>query len=127
MTEMHAQVVEKATRDHTAAIQKHNDKTHVRSRNFQEGDYMLVAEQRKRTVSKLQVKWMGLRRVASVNFDYVFVVESLLTKKLQAARAKRLRFYKDKEINVTAELSQAAEQRQPSALRSVEDTRRALP
>jgi hypothetical protein len=43
MTEIHAQVAEKATLDRKAAIQKHNDKTHVRLPNFQVGDYVLVA------------------------------------------------------------------------------------
>jgi hypothetical protein len=85
MTEIHAQVAEKATRDRKAVIQKHNDKTHVRSPNFQVGDYVLVAEQRKSGVSKLQVKWKCSRRVASVEPDYVFVVENLLTKELKAA------------------------------------------
>jgi hypothetical protein len=55
MTEIHAQVAEKATRDCKAAIQKHSDKTHVRSPNFQVGDYLLLAEHRKGGVSKLQV------------------------------------------------------------------------
>jgi hypothetical protein len=109
MTEIHAQVAEKATRHRKAAIQKHNDKTHVRSPNFQVGDYVLVAEHRKSGVSKLQVKWRGPRCVASVESEYVFVVENLLTKELRAAHATRLRFYKDKEINVTAVLAQAAE------------------
>jgi preprotein translocase subunit SecB len=57
----------------------------------------------------LQVKWKGLRRVASVEFDNVFVVENMLTKDLKYAHATRLRFYQDKEPNVTAELAQAAE------------------
>jgi hypothetical protein len=35
----------------------------------------------------------------------VFVVENLLTTELKVAHAKRLRFYKDKELNVTAELA----------------------
>jgi hypothetical protein len=35
----------------------------------------------------------GPRRVESVESDYVFVVESLLTKELKAAHATRLRFY----------------------------------
>jgi hypothetical protein len=109
MTEIHAQVAEKATRDCKAAIQKHNDKTHVRSPNFQVGDYVLVAEHRKSGVSKLQVKWKGPRRVASVESDYVFIVENLITKELKAAHATRLSFYKDKELNVTGELAQAAE------------------
>jgi hypothetical protein len=73
------------------------------------GDYVLVAEHCKSGTSKLQVKWKGQPRVASVESDYVFVVENLLTKELKAAHATRLRFYKDKELNVTAELAQAAE------------------
>jgi Chromo (CHRromatin Organisation MOdifier) domain len=81
----------------------------VRSPNFQVGDYVLVAEHRKGGVSKLQVKWKVPRRVASVKSDYVFVVENLLTKELKAGHATRLRFYKDKELNVTAELAQVAE------------------
>jgi hypothetical protein len=56
MTEIHAQVAEKATRDRKAAIQKHNDKTHVRSPNFQVGDYVLLAEHRMSGTSKLQIK-----------------------------------------------------------------------
>jgi Chromo (CHRromatin Organisation MOdifier) domain len=60
-------------------------------------------------MSKLQVKWKGPRRVASVESEYVFFVENLLTKELKAAHATRLRFCKDKELNVTAELAQAAE------------------
>jgi hypothetical protein len=70
---------------------------------------VLVAEHRKSGVSKLQVKWKGPRRVASVESDYVFVLENLLTLELKAAHEQRLRFYKDKELNVTAELVQAAE------------------
>jgi hypothetical protein len=41
--------------------------------------------------------------------DYVLVVEYLLTKELKAAHATRLRFYKDKDLNVTAELAKDAE------------------
>jgi hypothetical protein len=105
MTEIHAQVAEKATRDRKAAIQKHNDKTHMRSPNLQVGDYVLVAEHRKSDVSRLQVKWKGPRRVASVKSDYVFVVENLLTKELKDAHATRLRFYKYKNLHETAELT----------------------
>jgi hypothetical protein len=44
-----------------------------------------------------------------VKADYVLVVENLLTKELKAMHATRLRLYKDKDLNVTAELAQAAE------------------
>jgi hypothetical protein len=100
MTEIHAQVAEKATRDRKAAIQKHNEKTHVRSPKFQVGDYVLVAEHRTSGVSKLQVKWKGPRRVASIESDHVFVVENVLTKDLKAAHATRLRFYKRNSMSV---------------------------
>jgi hypothetical protein len=109
MTEIHAQVAEKDTRDRKAAIQKHDDKTHVRSRSIQVGYYVLVAERHKSGTSKLQVKCKGPRRVASVESDYMFVVENLLTKKLKAAHATRMRFYQDTELNVTAQLTKAAE------------------
>jgi hypothetical protein len=90
MTEIHAQVAEKATRDLIVAIRKHNDKTHGRSPNFQVGDYVLVEEHRKIGMSKLQIKWKVPRRVASVESNYVFVVENLLTKEVKAAQATRL-------------------------------------
>jgi hypothetical protein len=96
MTEIHAQLAEKSMRDLKAAIQKHNDKMHVWSPNFQVKDYVLVAKQRKSRVFKFQVKWKGPRRVASVESDNVFVVENMLTKELKAAYATRLRFYMDK-------------------------------
>jgi hypothetical protein len=72
-------------------------------------DYVLVSEIYKSGVSKLQVKWKGPHCVASVESDYVFIVENLLTKELKAAHATRLRFYKDTDLSVTAELAQAAE------------------
>jgi hypothetical protein len=55
MTEIHAQVAEKATRDRRAAIQKHNDKTQVLSPKFHVGDYVLVAEHRKCGVFKYRL------------------------------------------------------------------------
>jgi hypothetical protein len=109
MTEIHAQVAKKYMRDLEANIKRHNDKTHVRSPNFQVGDSVLVAGHSKSGRSKLQVKWKGPRRVASVESYYVFVVENLLTKTLKAAHATGLRFCKEKELNVNAELAQAAE------------------
>jgi hypothetical protein len=108
VTEIHAQVAEIDTRDRKAAIHKHNEKTHVRSPDFQVSDNVPVAEQRKSGVSKLQFKWKGPRCVASVESDFVFVVQNLLTKELKAAHATRLRFYKDNKLNVTAEIDQAA-------------------
>jgi hypothetical protein len=61
MTEIYAQVAEKATRDRKAANQKQNDKMHVRSPKIQVGGYVLVAEHRKSGTFRLQVTWKGPR------------------------------------------------------------------
>jgi hypothetical protein len=103
MTEIYAQVAEKVTHDRKADIQKYNDKTHVRAPDLRAGDYALVAENRKSETSKMQLKWKCPRRVASVESDYVFIVENLV------AYTTRLRFYRGDKLKVTAELVQAAE------------------
>jgi hypothetical protein len=97
------------THDRKTANRKQNDKTQIRSPNFQMGDNVFVAEHRKSGRSKLQVKWKGPRHVASVESDYVFVVENLLTRVLKTAHATRPRFYQDKQLNISAELGQATE------------------
>jgi hypothetical protein len=66
MAEVHAQVAEIAARDRKGVIQTHADKTHVRSPNFEVGNYVLVTEHRKRGTFKLNVKWKGPCRIASV-------------------------------------------------------------
>jgi hypothetical protein len=53
MTEIHAQVAEKTTLDRKPAIQKLNDKTHVRTPNFQVRDYSLITKHIKNGTSKL--------------------------------------------------------------------------
>jgi hypothetical protein len=108
MTKIHAQVAENATRDRKASIQKHNDKTHVRSPNFQVGDYVLSRNTARAVCpSCRQVEGPAPRRECRVRL--VFVVENLLTKEPKAGYATRLRFYKDKELNINAKLAQAAE------------------
>jgi hypothetical protein len=47
------------------------------------------------------------RRVASLESNFVFDVENLLTMELKDAHAMRLRFYQEKELQVTVELARA--------------------
>jgi ribosomal protein S17 len=126
MAEIHAQVAEEAMRDLKVSIQYRNDKMHVRSPNFQVGDYVLVAEHRESSTSKFQVKWNGPRRVASVESDYVFVVKNLLTKELKAAHAIRLKFYNEKGTQHHCGSDPGGRAQRPRAAYCAEDTRRAL-
>jgi ferritin-like metal-binding protein YciE len=80
MTKIHAQVAKNVTRDRKAAIQKHNDKTHDQSPNFQVVENVLVSKHRKSCASKLQVKWKSPRHITSVESNYVLAVKNLLTK-----------------------------------------------
>jgi uncharacterized protein YhfF len=109
MAEIHTQVVAQSTKTRTRAIDAHNRKTHVQAPNFEVGDYVLVADPIKQGRSKLQVKWKGPRRFFRVESELVFVVENLATKDVKAVHANFMRFYKDKSLNVTEELEQAAE------------------
>jgi hypothetical protein len=79
------------------------------SPTFHVGYCVRVAENRKSGALKLQVNWKVPLRIASVESDYVSVVKNMLKKELKTACATRLRFFQDKELNVTTELVQVAE------------------
>jgi hypothetical protein len=65
MTKIHAQVAEKSIRDRKASIQKHNDTTHVRSPNFQVGDYVLVLSRNSASAVCPNCRLCGSARAAS--------------------------------------------------------------
>jgi hypothetical protein len=102
-------VAKKATRDRKLLLRSKTTRRMCGRRTSKWATTCLSRNIARAGKSKLQVKWKCPRRVASVESDYVFVVENLLTKDLKAAHATRLRFYKDTELNVTAEPAEAAE------------------
>jgi hypothetical protein len=55
------------------------------------------------------VKWRGPRSVESAESDSVYPVENLLAENLKAEHARRLEFYRGKELNVNTGLDQAVE------------------
>jgi Chromo (CHRromatin Organisation MOdifier) domain len=109
MAEIHRQVAIKSTKSRLQAIDQLNEHTHVHTPNFAVGDFVLVADPVKQGKSKLQVKWKGPRRIVGVESEFVYLVENMTTKDVKAAHATRMRFYKDKSLNMTEELKQAAE------------------
>jgi hypothetical protein len=66
------------------------------------GDYVLVYSAHQR--HKLQVKWLGPRRVVDTVNEHVYVLEDLLTGKRSTAHAQRLRMYADATLNITEAL-----------------------
>jgi hypothetical protein len=71
---------------------------------FQVGDYVMVATPEKRIGNKLISRWSGpLRIIEEVN-PWVYKVQHLVTEELQLSHATRMKFYCDKDLEVTVEL-----------------------
>jgi hypothetical protein len=89
MTKIHARAAERSRRDRLADSQKNIDKTKAPPPNFHVEDYVLEAEHSINGTYMAQVKWKGMRRVASVELNYVLAAENSLTKELKGAHATR--------------------------------------
>ena len=70
--------------------------------DFEIGDYVLVLAKGRR--HKLQLKWLGPRRVVDTVNDYVFVVEDMVTMERRVAHAARMKRYADRDLLMTPDL-----------------------
>jgi RNase H-like domain found in reverse transcriptase/Integrase zinc binding domain/Chromo (CHRromatin Organisation MOdifier) domain len=104
LEDMHRDVAAARSRAQQSATNSHNAKTNVRTVNFDVGDFVLVAEEKKRRGDKLRLKWRGPRRIVAAHADTVFDIECPLNKKIHRVHANRLKFYADSQLNMTEEL-----------------------
>ncbi|CAN0010642.1 unnamed protein product, partial [Choristocarpus tenellus] len=75
--------------------------------NFAVGDFVMVARFRKRgSRPKLVSTWTGLRRVVEAETPHVYQVQNIISKDLHEVHVSRLRFYSNKELEVTKELKE---------------------
>jgi hypothetical protein len=109
-------MVYKATRDYKAVVQKHNNKTHTFSKlpsGSLHACHETLSDRYFQAAGEVQGpaphRECGFRLCVCVCVCVcVCGVANLLTKELEAAHAIRLRFYQDKELNITAHMSKAA-------------------
>lgn len=101
---IHKDVSQSRSRKRQAAINFHNEKTHVQDINFEVGDYVLVAKRLSNADNKPRVKWRGPQRVARAVSALVFEVEDLLSHTPTFFHANRLTFYADSKLDVTETL-----------------------
>lgn len=104
MQSMHRDVTLRVTKKREAAVISHNRRTGVREVNFTVGDYVLrglVPRERRR---KPSLKWRGPFRVTKCHSDYVFEIEDLLTGKRQDAHGRRLKFFRNKDFEVSEDV-----------------------
>ena len=93
------------------AVQAAQDRRHqhnaTRAENrpppdFELGDFVLVLAQGRR--HKLQMRWLGPRRVVDTVSEFVYVVEDILTQKRTCVHVSRLKRYADGDLNITVDV-----------------------
>ena len=87
-----------------AAIDAHNRKTNVKAINFDVGDFVLRGLLQRETGRKPSLRWKGLYRVISCTGDYIFRVEDLLSGERLEVHGRRLKFFRNKDYEVTEQL-----------------------
>lgn len=75
-----------------------------RSIQFAVGDYVLVGKVSQTFAKKLQVQWLGPRRILEALSDWVFLVEDLRDSSRTVHHASRLKFFAAVDFNMTQDL-----------------------
>ena len=96
-----------------AAVMAHNKRTHVLPANFSIGDFVLFANKNHSERDKMSMKWLGSQQVVAAKSDWTFKVKDLINEKTSIVHADRLKFYSDKELQVTKELIDTIDNNQP--------------
>ena len=81
-----------------------NSQRHPLEFRFDLGDFVLVADVKRKERAKLLCQWLGPYRITAVTSPYIFTVESLVDNSTRVVHASRMQFYSDANLNVTREL-----------------------
>jgi len=101
-TELHKEVLAKVESNRA---KQRNAASRGRLPNFAVGDYVPAARVRKSGLTpKLVATWTGPWRVVSAENQHVFSVQNIISGEVRDVHVARLRFYSDKELEVTTEL-----------------------
>eukprot|EP00171_Calliarthron_tuberculosum_P012252 IDg12252t1 len=104
MESMHKHVSLLSNKKRQSAVNSHNNKTSVKAINFSTGDFVLRGALDRQRGSKPGLKWHGPFRVIDCQSQYIFEIEDLLTAKKELAHGRRLKFFRNKDFEVTEEL-----------------------
>jgi hypothetical protein len=83
---------------------RRNNKKHIRQLHLEVGDYVLVGKVSQAFTPKLQVTWLGPRRIIQTLSDWLFVVEDLRDGSKSQHHASRLKKYAAGAANITQDL-----------------------
>lgn len=98
---MHKDVLQRLKKKRAAAISRHNRKTGVREINFDEGNFVLRGLLQQERGKKTALLWKGPYRVTACRSEFIFEFEDLLTRKKRDVHGRCLKFFRNKDFNVT--------------------------
>ena len=101
--QMHREVTSAANTKRVKERDRRNAHPRVRSIHLDIGDYVLVGAVSRRR-SKLQIRWLGPRRVVQALTDWLFVVEDLRDGSLSEHHISRLKYFSACDLQVTQAL-----------------------
>ena len=106
LDDIHKEVAGLTSKSRKNRVLAHNKRTHVREGNFDVGDFVLKGVTGN-TRKKLSFKWFGPFRITQVLSDFLFVVEDLRSGEKATVHGTKLRFFRNKDFEVsTDELQQ---------------------
>jgi DNA-binding transcriptional ArsR family regulator len=100
---LHRDVAAVATAKRAKERDRRNAQPKARAIQLDVGDYVLVGSVLRRR-SKLQIRWLGPRRVVQAITDWIFMVEDLTDSKQSTHHVSRLKLFAAKDLLVTQDL-----------------------
>lgn len=104
--DMHRDFAERKSKSSQRAIDSFHQNVRVKPVNFSEGDFVLLRVMESERVRKPALRWKGPYRVVRYLFEYIFVVEHLLSGKKEQADGRRLKFFRNSSFEVWEELKE---------------------
>ncbi|KAH9118412.1 hypothetical protein LEN26_012113, partial [Aphanomyces euteiches] len=101
---LHRELADGAAKKRDKERKRNNKDKRRREIRLAVGDYVLVGKVATTFAKKLQVQWLGPRRIVEALSDWVFVVEDLRDKQQTTHHASRLKIFAPSSLNVTQDL-----------------------
>ena len=124
LDKLHKQMAVTNAKKRESSRQTHDKKRGTTPAQFIIGDYVLYQDVWQHHRAKLRTKWCGPAVVTAVESSWVYLVKNLITQDERLAHATRLKFYADKDLNVTSDfLAQVAHNSEGFEVEALEDVR----
>ncbi|TYZ67795.1 hypothetical protein PybrP1_012415 [[Pythium] brassicae (nom. inval.)] len=101
---MHKSMAQSSKSARARGRARKNEKKGTAMAQFEISDYVLYADVKARSTTKLSVRWCGPAQVIGNTSNWVFDIRHLLTDETRECHASRLKLYADNALDVSEEL-----------------------